>query len=255
MCKKVATWRGTAFKGGRNMIGHSLFCKIVRTLTGSKGKLMHAVDYIKGTLVHDIVHMIQCIIDDHLKMDTKAHDSLSKKLELLSNFLKNLYKAHVKDDKECIEWATHGIHHGLSVPQSVSRTKHYSEMNVNELNTLLNARCILQPKSKSLKSCVEVLMDNDLWIERAGGDSDSSIATGSEGEDYDKGDDVMKFNQDSKESNPWCDGCAFLHYFILEELPNALCTVKSTEKNGKSLNSALLYLKMHMRSSCCTKLT
>jgi hypothetical protein len=39
----------------------------------------------------------------------------------------------------------------------------------------------------------------------------------------------------------WCDGCAFLHYFMLEELPRALQCVERMEKNAASLGNALEY--------------
>ncbi len=94
----------------------------MRTLTGGDEKLVHAVDYVKGNLVHDIIGMVQRILDDHLKVNPKVHVDLSKKLELLGNFLKNLYKDHVKvDDGDGVEWAAHSVHHGLKVPESVHR--------------------------------------------------------------------------------------------------------------------------------------
>jgi hypothetical protein len=62
-------------------------------LTGGDEKLVHAVDYVKGNLVHDIIGMVQRILDDHLKVNPKVHLDLSKKLELLGNFLKNLETA------------------------------------------------------------------------------------------------------------------------------------------------------------------
>ena len=83
---------------------------------------MRAVDYVKGNLVHDNIATIQRILDDHLKVNAKVHADLSKKLQLVENFLKNLYKDHVKlDDGDCTEWAAHSIQHGLQVPQFIHR--------------------------------------------------------------------------------------------------------------------------------------
>jgi len=46
-----------------------------------------------------------------------------------------------------------------------------------------------------------------------------------------------------EDDDEWCDGCAFVHYFMLEELPKALGNVERNAANAKSLDSAIEYLK------------
>lgn len=85
---KKQTFR--AFKGGRQMVGRSTFFEIVSVLTGGGDHLVNSVDYVKGNLVHAVVEVIQRIIDDHLKSNLVMHKKLSRELQLLCNFLKNL---------------------------------------------------------------------------------------------------------------------------------------------------------------------
>jgi hypothetical protein len=40
----------------------------------------------------------------------------------------------------------------------------------------------------------------------------------------------------------WCEGCAFLHYFMLKVLPDALKSVERTADNADSLDNALEYI-------------
>mmetsp|Transcript_1137 Transcript_1137/g.2124 ORF Transcript_1137/g.2124 Transcript_1137/m.2124 type:complete len:88 (+) Transcript_1137:735-998(+) len=59
------------------MIGQSLFLELVRR---GDEKLVRAVDFVKGNLVHDIIGMVQCILDDHLKVNPNVHADLLKKV-------------------------------------------------------------------------------------------------------------------------------------------------------------------------------
>lgn len=50
-------------------------------------------------------------------------------------------------------------------------------------------------------------------------------------------------DESTKTKESWCDGCAFLHYFMLEELPNAFRNVKRTDENAESIENVLEYLE------------
>jgi hypothetical protein len=46
-----------------------------------------------------------------------------------------------------------------------------------------------------------------------------------------------------EDDDEWCDSCAFVHYFMLQERPKALGNVERNAANAKSLDSAIEYLK------------
>lgn len=335
------------------MIGRTLFFEAMRSLTGGGDVLVTAVDYVKGSLVHDVCEILQRIINDHIKVaDGKLHSELTKDLSLVSNFLKNLYKEHVGDDDECVEWTSHSISRGLGVADSSARPKHYSSMDLSELKNLVNDRDIdMSGRTKAARSHIYALMDDDhsketapesddddgtlpevndllsaetlndvmdrlegmtrteleseirryklkprsrritdavlrkvlrdyitplLNDEQDEGDPESPLTlrtcfddeddtpilgrrprTGdvdASGNGSNKPDDDHSShdnggtdsNENSKavdDSCPddWCDGCAFLHYFMLEKLPKALRSVAQTD-NLESIDNALEYI-------------
>ena len=128
-----------------------------------------------GILILDNVEVLQQVIDDHFKASNpKQHERLTRRLQLLCNFLKNLYPEHVGNDK-CAEWTTHSIEHALGVPVSVNRKPHYCMLPLEELEELMHHRQLPLPKGKSVKSRVDALMADDLARETAeGSNSDSS---------------------------------------------------------------------------------
>ena len=131
--KMVRTMR--VFPNGRNMLGRTSFLDLVRGLTCDDEKLITAVDYVRGDLVHVPLDGLQQIIED-LVDDVVLRKKLTKKLTLLGNFLKNQYKKHVNQD--AVTGGTHGLLHGLTVPDLPS--PHYSGMSAGEITALVNAR-------------------------------------------------------------------------------------------------------------------
>jgi hypothetical protein len=85
-----------AFKGGKNDIRRTSFFKLVKALTVGDEKLVASVDYVKGVFVHDVIDVLQCIIDDRITSLSSNQKALMDKLTILSNFVKNHYKDHVK---------------------------------------------------------------------------------------------------------------------------------------------------------------
>lgn len=143
------------------MVGRSIFFETAKAITGGNDKLVTAVDYVKGGLVHDNGETVQSAIDRHLSSNPKVHKDMTKKLQKLLNFLKNLYKEHIVEDEECVEWPSHGIRHGLGVPESVSKPRHYSMMETNELDALLDERGIDRSDMKTKKARIDGLMKDD----------------------------------------------------------------------------------------------
>lgn len=171
-----------AFRGGRKMVGRSTFFDCVTVLTGGGDKLVCSVDYVKGTLVHDVVETLQRIIDDHLKSNPEVHKELTRELQLLCNFLKNLYKDHIKDvNEDCVEWIPHSIQHALGVPLSSDRAKHYSMMDLDDLDKLLAERRIEIPKRRTAKARILLLMEDDYKKETQSDSGD--LTTSSAGSD------------------------------------------------------------------------
>lgn len=122
-----------AFKGRRNVVGRSSFIELAQVLTKGSEKLVTSVDCVRGVLAHNVVDVLQCIIDDHVT-STKDKKDLTRMLKNVSNFLKNQCKSHVTKDDDC---DTHGIGHGLHVPDSSKMPKHYSCVATAELDNLL----------------------------------------------------------------------------------------------------------------------
>lgn len=173
------------------MVGRTLFYDIVKAVTGGGDVLVLAVDYVKGTLVHDVVETLQQIMDDHLKAhDHVLYKKLKRELTLVTNFLKNLFKDHVHDSEECTrKWATHSISHGLGVPEETERPTHYCSMTTQDVINLVESRGLEEGKKReSKKKKVERLMRDDVANETASDVSEASFESGDNG-GLERGDD------------------------------------------------------------------
>lgn len=145
-----------AFKNGRNVIGRSSFLEMAQVLTNSGEKLVSSVDYVRGVLIHDVVDVLQRIIDDCVTSKQKIAD-LTRMLKNASNFLKNQYKTHVLREDDC---DSHGIDHGLLAPVVLKTRKHYSCMEKAQLEHLLVEREIPVKKNSTI---VARIHDLEAW--------------------------------------------------------------------------------------------
>lgn len=126
-----------AFRHRRNMLGRTSFKDLVRALTNGDEKMITAVDYVRGELVHNPTDGIQQLIED--VVDNPAHrKSLTKKVTIVSNFLKNQFKAHIGEDDVPSSAGTHGLVHSLTVPPMPPN--HYSTMAGGDITRLLEER-------------------------------------------------------------------------------------------------------------------
>ena len=98
------------FERQAKILGRSTFYRIVKEITGGEEKIITAVDYVTGVLVHDSIEMLQKISDDfvHNNLDKVT---LSRQLELVRNFFKQQYDSHVQIENDNVD--THGIEYGL----------------------------------------------------------------------------------------------------------------------------------------------
>jgi hypothetical protein len=167
--QKEATFR--AFKSGQNMLGRTLFMLLAGALTASDEKLIRSVDYVKGTLVHDVAETLQRIISENIT-SRESKNTLTRQLTVVANFLKNQYKKHAICDNG---WNTHGIKHGLSVPDSLPVIKHYSSMERTELDELCDERGI-KLKKKTAAARIEALDEWDRQEEEESGRTESPTA-------------------------------------------------------------------------------
>ena len=93
-------------------VGRSTFFSLVTTITKSDPKLLKAVDYITGTLVHDSLESLQDIVDAFTCGRHAEQEKFTNWLEVARNFLKVQYNRHVTLTGD--EVPTHGIEHALS---------------------------------------------------------------------------------------------------------------------------------------------
>ena len=170
--KEEATMK--AFRGGRNAIGRTSFIELASALTAGDEKLVTSVDYVKGVLVHDVVDVLQRIIDDRISSPSVRKD-MTENLTILSNFVKNHFKAHVMREDD---WDTHGVEDGLRVPPSIAKSKHYSCCTKAELNSLIRKRKIKIKKKASIKERIRALerWDREQEAQAAGGGGTENTA-------------------------------------------------------------------------------
>lgn len=106
------------------LLGRSAFLVLAQVLTISGEKLINLTDYVRGgVLVHDVVDILQCIIDDCITSKQKKRDLTCWMLKNASNFLKNQFKSHITMEDGC---DTHGIDHRLLPPVASRMQMHYS---------------------------------------------------------------------------------------------------------------------------------
>jgi hypothetical protein len=143
----VAQATFTTFKGGTKMLGRTSFLQLVRVLTSGDERLITSVEYAKGILIHDNVMGLQKIIDDHLGGMFSQHQSITKELTVLGNYLKVQYKHHTdKKHSDGIACDAHGLEQGLKVaPLYQGGNRHYSAMNLSELQDLIAERKLQRP--------------------------------------------------------------------------------------------------------------
>lgn len=249
----VAGKMGTlkAFRGGRQMLGRTTFLSIARALTGGNKKIISSVDYVKGVLIHDTVDTLQKIITDHIiSKQQQAH--LTKLLMLVSNFLKNQYKNHVEREDG---WDSHGIKRGLLL-SAATKPRHFSVMTVQELDAAIEKRGISFETSRAVSTKKKVLELTRWDYERGAVDVEPlrppdmkttleiGVAHGATAvvvSDYEY--DTTTAREITKPC--WCDGCAYVHWFMVKYLPDTLCKLLDKEEDAqkkKSLKNALEFI-------------
>lgn len=244
--KKTATKR--AFLGGRQMIGKTSFQELVRVLTSEDERLIKAVDYVKGMLIHDNGDGLQRIIDDNIT-DVDKRKLLTKHLSVLINFLKNQYKAHAA--KEPVESGTHGLKNALSV--SPFPVGHYSSKTAQEIKKLMEHRGLVSEKKTTLSRIVALEADDqDRMEEEPVGEKDEETQQNGGDDGTGEGDESRDDNEGGRlaldnasvclsSGDTDCNGCNFLHWFMLKELPTELEKIRN-DGNTKSINNALCYI-------------
>ena len=153
------------FKGGTKMLGRTSFLQLVRVLTSGDERLLTSVDYVKGILIHDNVMGLQKIIDDHLREDISLCKKITKELTVVGNYLKVQYKHHaVKEHSNGIACDAHGLEQGLKVaPLYQGGNRHYSAMNLSELQDLIAERKLQRPSGAQSVSKLARFLDYVDW--------------------------------------------------------------------------------------------
>ena len=90
------------------------FFKLSNSILTQKPKLLRAVDYVSGILLHEPIEAVQDVIDVFLPRTQKKE--MTKDLQLARNFLKVQYDNHVLKEGDGVR--THGIQFGLSRPRA-----------------------------------------------------------------------------------------------------------------------------------------
>lgn len=95
----------------KDRVTRATFYRVVKKVTKKGEKLLAAVDYVTGVLVTDPVAGIQNVIDRFT--DGALQESLTHRLEIVANFLKNSKHAllHEHEDAEMVP--THSTKYGL----------------------------------------------------------------------------------------------------------------------------------------------
>ena len=91
----------------------------MKHVTGGGERLVTAVDYVTGVLVHDQVETLQQIVEDFAR-DHTTRVRLTSYLELVRNFYKHHVDKHIVKEGNDVCW--HGIEYGLSVEAQQPRT-------------------------------------------------------------------------------------------------------------------------------------
>ena len=177
---------------------------VAKVLTGGDEKLVRSVDHMKGVLIHDVVDVLQCVINKQIK-SRSARNNLTCRLTIVSNFLKNQFKDHVNKEDG---WDMHGVQHGLAVsPLEFNKPQHYSEMDNVEVNKLCRDRVMDYRKKSSKKARIVALEEHDQKLE----DNKTSDSKLSDAKTLAQEDDV------SGEAN-YIELCVHLDKMSLKEL-------------------------------------
>ena len=107
MSKKDMYRMYTQSTPAEKQISRMSFYRLAKTILHGAPKLLRAVDYMTGELVHDTVELLQEVVD---VFGGSKKDEFSRQLELLRNFLKVQYDHHVSRDDGV---ATHGLQRAL----------------------------------------------------------------------------------------------------------------------------------------------
>ena len=91
------------------VLGRSSFYEIVRTVTSSDFKLLQAVDYVTGRLVHSPISSLQDMVDKFATGSKRKE--LTTQIEVMRNFLKVQYAEHIVRDNDDV--STHGLSYAL----------------------------------------------------------------------------------------------------------------------------------------------
>jgi hypothetical protein len=218
-----------AFKGGRKSIGRMAFLELAQVLTTSGKKLVNSVDYVRGVLVHDVVDVLQHIIDEHITSKQKKKD-LTRMLKNASNFLKNQFKSHVIREDDC---DTHGINHGLLAPVALKTTKHYSCLEKVQLDDLLLERGITA-KGNSIVARIQAL---EAWDKKAKEHCDSAS-------------ELTPAHSSSDESDALLDGLnERLNYMTLKQLREEIKSQNLQVKARKPQQLRDVLLEHYWRSN------
>ena len=92
-------------------ISRGSFYEVLKTLTSREEKLLSAVDYVTGVLVHDQVSLLQRICDEFAPI-TQSRERLTDLLEVIRHFLKQHYSRHVTIEGDDV--GTHIIEYCLA---------------------------------------------------------------------------------------------------------------------------------------------
>jgi hypothetical protein len=103
----------------KKRLSRGSFYTIASTLTSGDEKLLTAVDYVTGILVHDPVDVLQDMVED-FSPNTARRDELTRHLEIARTFLKVKYHAHACINEDTVP--THGLNYGLNKGNEAERT-------------------------------------------------------------------------------------------------------------------------------------
>jgi hypothetical protein len=98
-------------------LGKTLFMEILNKVVSGDSRMLTAVDYVTGYLVHDTCNILLRIIRDLLSHTGRVAQYIQW-LEVTRNFLKVQYIGHARKSDDC---CTHGLEHGLCKPVNYAK--------------------------------------------------------------------------------------------------------------------------------------
>jgi hypothetical protein len=97
-------------------LGRSVFMEILNHVVSGDSRMLTAVDYVTGLLLHDTCNILLRIIKEFLLgYQEEKVDRFIQLLEVAQNFLKVQFISHARKKDGC---CTHGTDFGLSKPQN-----------------------------------------------------------------------------------------------------------------------------------------